>query len=433
MKKIKVGLIGFGTIGTGVVRLLQQRSGFLAKRAGIALELAVICDKDLKTKRSVKINSKLLTSDISQVIDNPEIDIVIELMGGIHPAKEFILKALKNKKSVITANKALLAEAGEQIFRVAAENNVHVYFEASVGGGIPVIKSLREGLAANKIQAIYGIVNGTTNFILSEMSDKAAGFKEVLALAREKGYAEAKPALDIDGIDPAHKLAIMGSLGFGANLKLKDIYIEGIRDISATDICYAAQFGYVIKLLAIAKRSGRQLEARVHPTLIPANHLLAQVKGVFNAVFIDGDQVGKTMLYGKGAGQLPTASAVVSDLIDVAHRISDKDKNIIPPVILEKDIIGIKPMSEIQTRYYIRFSATDQPGVLAGISSILAGNNISIASVIQIERHWAKTVPIIMMTHEAGEKSVQKALKQIDQLVIIKKKSVCIRIETLED
>ena len=418
-------------IGTGVVRLLQQRSGFLAKRAGTALELAVICDKDLRSKRSVKVNRKLFTADIGQVIDNPEIDIVIELMGGLHPAKEFILKALKSKKSVITANKALLAEAGEQIFRAAAENNVHVYFEASVGGGIPVIKGLREGLAANKIQSIYGIVNGTTNFILSEMSDKAAGFKEVLALARKKGYAEAKPALDIDGIDSAHKLAVMGSLGFGTNLKLKDVYVEGIRSISATDIRYAAQFGYVIKLLAIAKRSGRYLEARVHPTLIPANHLLAQVKGVFNAVFIDGDQVGKTMFYGKGAGQLPTASAVVSDLIDLAGRISDK--NILPPVILEKDIIGIKPMAEIQTRYYIRFSALDQPGVLSKISSILARNNISIASVIQIERHRAKTVPIIMMTHEAREKSIQKALKQIDQLRVIKKKSVCIRIETLED
>lgn len=432
MKKINVGLIGFGTIGTGVVRLLSQRSGFLAKRAGAAICLSVLCDKDILTRRPVKVNLKLLTRDVRKVIDNPEIDVVIELIGGIHPAREFIIRALKNGKHVITANKALLAQHGEEIFRTARENGAQVYFEASVGAGIPVIKALREGLAANKIESIYGIVNGTTNFILSQMSSQGSEFKQALGQAQKRGYAEADPSLDIDGIDSAHKLAVLGSLGFGINLKFSDIYIEGIRHISLSDVRYAAEFGYCVKLLAIAKRAGRYLEARVHPTLVPAGHLLSQVNGVFNAVFINGDQVGQVLFYGRGAGQLPTASAVVSDLIDLSRRISESGESLPPAIIYEKDIKGIKPIDEIETRYYIRFSAIDQPGVLAKISHILAKNNISIASVIQIERRRARTVPIVMMTHEAKEHSVRKALKQIELLPVIKRKNVCIRIEALE-
>lgn len=432
MKRIKVGLIGFGTVGTGVVRLLTQRVGYLARRIGRPAELSVICDKDIVTRRAVPVNPKLLTTDVSKVIANPEIDIVIELIGGIHPAKEFIIEALKNGKSVITANKALLAQEGEEIFRIARENSRQVCFEASVGGGIPVIRALREGLAANKIQAIYGIVNGTTNFILSEMSRQDGEFKDVLRQAQEMGYAEANPSLDINGIDSAHKLSVLALLGFGINLKFNDIHIEGVRHITSSDIRYAAKFGYCIKLLAIAKRVGRQLEARVHPTLVPEEHLLSKVNGVFNAVFIDGDQAGQNLFYGQGAGQLPTASAVVSDLIDVARHISSNDYNPMPHIIYEKDIVRIKPIDEIETRYYIRFSAIDQPGVLAAISNILARNNISIASVIQIERRRAKTVPIIMMTHEAKEHLIRKALKEIDNLPVIKKKSVCIRIENLE-
>jgi len=429
MDSIKIGLIGFGTIGSGVVKAIQERSSFLKKKIGVSLELKKIADKDILTPRNVKIEQGLLTQNVDEVLNDPEIKIVIELVGGIHPAKEFIIKALQNGKHVVTANKALLASEWDELFRVADAKGVDIYFEASVAGGIPIIKSLREGLVANEIQGIYGIVNGTANYILTQMEENKYEFRQALAGAQEQGYAEKDPSLDIKGIDSAHKLVILASLGFGMNVKLEDVYVEGIQDISPSDIEYASEFGYKIKLLAIAKKDENELEVRVHPTLLPNEHLLASVKGVYNAVYVVGDLVGKQLFYGQGAGQLPTSSAVVADVVDLAYNIKHGVRGRVPSITYDAKIKRIRKIEEIETGYYMRFSAIDRPGVLASIAGILGKNNISIASVIQKQRMREQIVPIVLMSHDAKEANVRSAFNEIDSLPVIKRKSLALRIE----
>ncbi|MBN1525976.1 MAG: homoserine dehydrogenase [Candidatus Omnitrophica bacterium] len=428
MKTMNVGLIGFGTIGSGVVKALRSKRSALREKSGIDIRIARVCDKDLKTKRQVKVDKNLLTGSIGKVLYDPKIDIVIELIGGIRPAKDIVLEALRQGKHVVTANKALLSEAGSEIFSLANKLGLCVGFEASVGGGIPIIRSLKEGFVANRMDLIYGIINGTSNFILSSMTEGGHGFKEALAIAQANGYAERDPRLDISGMDSAHKLAILTALGFGLFVKPGDIYTEGIEDIEAGDIQYAKELGYEVKLLAIAKRAQDMLELRVHPTLIPKSRLLANVGGVYNAIFVKGDLIGENLFYGQGAGAKATSSAVVSDIISIAKEAASgaKVEQCAPFV---KDVNGAKVMGDVKTRYYIRFSAIDKPGVLAKISGILGKHRISIASVSQKARKTAKIVPIVMMTHEALERDMAKALKEIDGLSMIKKRSVRIRVE----
>jgi len=431
MKQIGIGIIGFGTIGSGVAEALIKKRSSIKAKTGLDLRLKMICDKDISSRRPVSVKRRLLTRNINDVLNNPEVDIVVELVGGIHPAKEIIKRALKSGRDVVTANKALLCEEGSELFNLAAIMGRNIRFEASVGGGIPIIKALKESLVANDIQAVYGIVNGTSNYVLRSMEVDRYDFKKALSNARKMGVAERNAALDVSGTDSAHKLAILTLLAFGRVVSLKDIYVEGITKIQPYDIEYAGDLGYCIKLLAIAKRFKDELELRVHPTLVRADHPLATVRGVNNAIFIKGDFVGESLFYGKGAGRYPTSSAVVSDIADLA-------KSIVNYQGLHSDIVGfssgirkIRPIDEIASRYYIRFQAIDRPGVLAGISSILAMHRISIASVKQVERRSQHVVPIIMLTHDADESSLAAALKKIDKLSCIKAKSVAIKIERL--
>jgi homoserine dehydrogenase len=433
MKNISIGLIGFGTIGTGVVKVLQKNAVLIRQRLGISLVLKRIADLDIASARSVVVSKNLLTTDALQVIDDPEIDIIVELMGGIQPAKQFILRALKNGKHVVTANKALLAECGAEIFRTAAAHGVDVAFEGSVGGGIPVIRAVREGFAANHLLGIFGILNGTSNYILSRMTEQNESFEKVLQDAKQQGFAEADPTLDIEGIDAAHKLAVLINLAYGRNIKLSSIYTEGISEITPLDIEFARELGYKIKLLAICRGNEEEIDARVHPTLIPEGHLLSQVSGTFNAIFLQGDAVGPCMLYGKGAGMMPTASAVVSDIMDLARNIQKGiSQRLLPAAagtVAHREI-RVKGIKNIQTRYYLRFSAVDKPGVLAKIAGILGRNQISIHSVMQRGRRVrGGAVPIFMFTHEARESNLQKALRQMNRLSILRGKTMCIRIE----
>lgn len=429
MQKIRVGLIGFGTVGAGVVKELKTKRDYIRGRYNLDISLVKVCDKDIRSKRNVKINKSLLTRNAYEIIDNPDIDIVVELIGGVEAAKEFILAALKNKKHVVTANKALLSVAKRQLFQVAERNGVQLRFEASVCGGIPIIKVLREGLAGNRIQSIYAIVNGTCNYILYEMEEKEIDFATALKQAQKMGYAERNPTLDIKGHDSAHKLAILASLCFGTDVRPEHIYTEGITDISADDIRYASGFGYTIKLLAIAKKINRELELRVHPTLVPRRHPLASVRSNFNAVSIEADMVGETLFYGQGSGSRPAASAVISDIIDISNGIKNEKQDRFPVIVFDKQVDKIKPKKDFYCSYYIRFSAIDKPGVLAAIAKILASYNISIATVNQKAKKEQEVVPIVMLTHKAKESSLAKALKKIDALDVIKKKSVVIRSE----
>jgi homoserine dehydrogenase len=429
MKKVNVGIIGFGTIGSGVVKALQSRKARLRYKAGVNISIARICDKDLKTRRPVKVNRKLLTKSVTKVLHDPKIDIVVELMGGVSPAKEIILEALREGKHVVTANKALLSDSGHSIFSLARELGLCVGFEASVGGGIPIIRALKEGFIANRIDLIYGIINGTSNFILSSMDESGLGFKEALAIAQANGYAERDPSLDISGGDSAHKLSILALLGFGLEVKPSEIYTEGIADIEQDDITYAREMGYSIKLLAIAKRSGRTLELRVHPTLISKSKLLAGVNGVYNAIFVKGDLIGENLFYGKGAGALPTSSAVVSDIVSIARAMARCARKVEGDLLVKKDVDGVKRMDEVKTRHYIKFLAVDKPGVLTRISGVLAKHKISIASVTQKARKAGSIVPIVMMTHDAVEKDMAKALREIGSLKIIHRPVVHVRVE----
>jgi homoserine dehydrogenase len=429
MRNIHVGIIGFGTIGSGVVEALLKKRAYLKNRLGAAINVVKICDVDLRRKRSVKVDKRFLTRDASDVLNDPNIDIVVELIGGVHPAYEIISKALNNKKHVVTANKALLALKKKTLFKIASRNNVQIRFEASVAGGVPIIKALREGLVANKINSIYGIINGTCNYILSGMTNYGIGFDPALKDAQKKGYAEKSPAMDIHGLDSAHKLSILASLGFGVDVNLSDIYVEGISEITDADIKYAGEWGYLVKLLAIAKATPGGLEARVHPTLVPKKHPLASVDKNFNAIFIDSDMLGESLFYGKGAGSIPTASAVISDIVDISRDILGGSLNKIPSVVYDNRIKQVKQKDDFSSAYYVRFSAIDKPGVLARISKILSEFSISIAFVSQEARREERIVPIVMMTHIARERNFSQALKKIDKLSFIRRKSVVIRAE----
>jgi homoserine dehydrogenase len=431
--KVKIGLIGFGTIGTGVVKLIQGNARGLKARLNADLVLARIADIDLKRKREVKVSPKILTTRVEDILADPEIDIVVELMGGVEPARRFVLEAIRRGKSVVTANKALLATAGDEIFRAAEKNGVSVGFEASVGGGIPVIRALREAYAGDKIRSLLGIINGTSNYILSKMTDEGSRFELVLKRAQEKGYAEADPTLDVEGIDAAHKLAILIALAFGVRIKLNQIYTEGITRISPLDVEFAREFGYRIKLLAIAKDQGQKgIEARVHPTLIRADSLLAGVKDVFNAIYVVGEALGPNLLYGRGAGMMPTATAVLSDLISIAREKLSGANAGIPgrswPEAQIKDV-RVRDIKEILISYYLRFSVVDRPGVLARITGVLGRHHISIASFLQRGRMAGSKVPIFLLTHEALEKNLRAAIAVIDRMDVVRDPTCFIRIE----
>lgn len=432
MKEIVVGLIGFGTVGTGVVRLLQQNMTQLEKRLGARIILKKIADLDIISPRGVSINRDLLTKDAGEVLEDPEISIIIELMGGLEPARTFLLRAIGNGKNVVTANKALLATHGDEIFAAAESANVDIGFEASVGGTIPVIKTIKESLAGNRIKTIFGIMNGTSNFILSKMADEGKEFNVVLREAQELGFAEADPTNDIEGIDTAHKLAITLALSYGKRVRLDDIYREGISKVDKQDIEFARELGYRVKLLAIAKQRDGSVEARIHPTMIPFDHLLANVNGNYNAFHIVGDASDSIFLYGQGAGMMPTASAVVSDILDISRDLLKGISRRLPARVLEEkkiEDISLWPMDDTVTKYYFRFSAVDRPGVLSKIAGILGANDISIAAVIQKGRKLDGAVPVVMTTHESRERNVRAALKLIDQLDVVQESTVRIRIE----
>lgn len=435
MRAIAVGLIGWGTVGSGVIQVLRENADAITSRLGVPVELKRVADLDLDRPRQVAVPAHLLTTRVEEILDDPDIDIVVELIGGLGVAKNIICRALENKKYVVTANKALLAHAGNELFEVARQHGRSIGFEASVAGGIPLIKSLREGLAANQIDTIFGILNGTANYILTRMTEGGLSFSDALKEAQDKGYAEADPALDIEGTDAAHKLAIASAIAFGTPIQFDHVYTEGISRIDPVDVQFGEEFGYQLKLLAIARRTERGLEMRVHPTLIPKEHVLASVKDAYNAVHVHGNAVGNIMLYGLGAGMMPTGSAVVSDLIDLARDIIGNTPGRVPPLAFQPaslEVIPIKPITEVYTCYYIRFTAMDRPGVLSKVSGILGKNQISIASVIQKGRQTEGAVPIVMLTHEALESNVREALAEIERLDVVLAPTQIIRIENQE-
>ena len=434
MSDIKVGLIGFGNIGAGVVKLLGQNAEVIRRKVGAGILLKRIADRDVTTDRGVSVSPSLLTTNADDIFDDPEISVVIELVGGYEPAKSFVLKAIEKGKNVVTANKALLALHGEEIYAAAARKNLEVQFEAAVGGGIPVLTAIKGNMAANNFVNVFGILNGTCNYILTRMTQEGADFNDVLKAAQELGYAEPDPTFDIEGTDTAHKLAILVSLCFGTRINFDAIHTEGISKISGLDVKFARDFGYRIKLLAIGKITDGKIEARVHPTMIPLNNPLADVHGVFNAIRLTGDFVGTVMLYGRGAGQDPTASAIVGDLIGLARRsVAGAGRTVAPLGLLDEHVLNlpIKPMSDIISKYMLRFSARDLPGVLGTIASVLGKHGISISSMVQTAHDEGDSalVPIVIMTHEAVEGSVQNALAEIDSFDFICEKTTFIRIE----
>jgi homoserine dehydrogenase len=431
-KTISAGLIGFGTIGTGVVKLFADNGELLRQRLGADIVLRRIADIDISTPRKVDVDKGLLTTEAGEILEDPDIDIVIELIGGYEPARTFILQAMRNGKHVVTANKALLATYGNEIFQEAERQGVNIGFEASVGGTIPIIKTLKESLVANRILSIFGIMNGTANFILTKMTDEGKAFDVVLREAQELGFAEADPTFDVEGIDTAHKLAITLSLAYGRRVNLNDLYREGISGIDQQDIEFAKELGYRIKLLAIAIQRGDMVEARIHPTMIPRDHILASVNANFNAFHIIGDAADSVFLYGQGAGMMPTASAVLSDIIDISRDILAGASGRVPGRSLREGVIEdirLMPVEDMVTNYYFRVSAVDRPGVLSKISGILGRENISIAAVIQKGRKQGGSVPIVMTTYKSRERDVRKALAEIDELDIVMGKTVLIRIE----
>ena len=432
MQQINVGLLGCGTVGTGVAKLLLEQKELIRARAGVSLVLKNIADIDMDRDRGLDIAPGVMVPDAWSVVNDPDIDVIVEMIGGDGFAKDVILKAIENGKHVVTANKALLALHGNTIFKAASESKVDLAFEASCGGCMPVIKTIRESLVANQIHHMTGILNGTCNFILTKILHDGSPFAEALAQAQAEGYAEADPTLDIEGVDTAHKLAILTALAYGMEINFHDIYTEGISRITPLDIQFADQFGYKIKLLAIGKKKDGEVESRVHPTMIPKDNLLSNVDGTLNAMMIAGDAVGDIVINGHGAGMMPTGSAVVGDIVDIARNMLTGSAGRVPLLSYQQDQIQkipVRSMNDIETRYYFRFSALDRPGVLAKISGILGQYGISLRSVHQKGRTAEGPVPIVMFTHLSREKDVKQALTEIKELDVVADEPMLIRIE----
>jgi len=437
LKPVNVGLLGLGTVGGGTAKVLTRNAEEITRRAGRGIRVIHAAARNIdESNRPEGTAEAVLTDDAFEVVNNPEVDVVVELIGGYDLARELVLKAIENGKHVVTANKALIALHGNEIFAAAQEKGVMVAFEAAVAGGIPIIKAIREGLSGNRIEWLAGIINGTGNFILTEMRDKGRDFADVLAEAQELGYAEADPTFDVEGIDAAHKLTILASIAFGIPLQFEKAYTEGITKITREDVEYAEELGYRIKHLGVALRSEQGVELRVHPTLIPERRLIANVDGVMNAVLVQGDAVGSTLYYGAGAGAEPTASAVVADIVDVVRTLTSDPENRVPHLAFQADALSdlpILPMDEIETAYYLRIHVSDRPGVIADVSRILADQQISIEAILQKEQpgdgDW---VPVIMLTHRIREKQMNEAIRQIEALDSVKEAVVRIRLETLD-
>ena len=431
-REIGVGVVGFGTVGTGTVKLLLESAELLRKRVGIPIRLVRIADKEMTRDRGVRLPEGVFVADGMRVARDPEVQILVELVGGTGAAKDFLLEAVRNGKSVVTANKALLAECGPEIVKAVQAAGVDIGFEASVGGGIPILRTLRDGLAANRIRTIFGIINGTCNYILSRMTKEGKPFPGILAEAQAAGIAEADPSFDVDGIDTAHKLAILVWLATGGYVSPKDIFVQGIREIDQDDISFAKEFGYTIKLLAIAKENGAGVEARVHPTMIPSQSPLAMVDGAYNAIYVKGDFVGSSLSYGQGAGMLPTASAVVSDVIEIARNIRRGCTGRIPPggfFLVDPSLrTDLAPFDQVHSEYYLKIRVLDKPGVLSRIAGVLGKHAISIASVLQ-KGQGLSAVPIYIVTHRAKESDMRSALDEVDRLPDVLDRTRMIRIE----
>lgn len=425
MRNIKVGFLGFGTVGSGAYKILTGNWQNISKKVGASIEVAGILVRDPSKNRNVDVNRRLFTDKPEDIVDNKDIDIVVEVMGGIEQARDYIIRAMKNGKSVITANKDLLAVHGKELFSTAEESRVDLLFEGSVGGGIPIIRPLKHCLAANRLETIMGIINGTTNYMLTKMTNEGLDFDTILKEAQEKGYAEADPTSDVEGYDAARKLAILASISFNTRVTLNDVYIEGITKITSEDIAYAKDLNYYIKLLGIAKDTGEGIEVRVHPCFVPMSHPLASVNDVFNAIFVRGDAVGEAMFYGRGAGDLPTGSAVVADIMEAARH---KVKNMTGLQCTCYEEKPIKPIGQTKTKYYVRLKVQDRPGVLASIAFALGENNVSLASVLQ-KHTTGDMAEIVLVTHKVKEQNIQDALKIIEKLPAVKEICNLIRVE----
>ncbi|MDY6823118.1 MAG: homoserine dehydrogenase [Thermodesulfobacteriota bacterium] len=435
MKQINIGMLGCGTVGIGTAKILLEKKALIYARTGMSLHLKKIADIDTARDRGLNLEPGVMTADAAEVVDDPEIDIVVELIGGKTVAKDLMLRAIDNGKSIVTANKALLSDCGNEIFPRAAAANVDIAYEASVGGCMPIIKSVRESLIGNDIHAMRGILNGTCNYILSKITAEKCSFASALNEAQEKGFAEADPTLDVDGFDAAHKLAILNAIAYGMAINLDDIYVEGIRRVSPIDIEFAGDFGYTVKLLAISKQIDGAVEARIHPTMVPAEDILSSVSGSLNAVTVTGDCVENMLLYGHGAGMMPTASAVAGDIVDLTRNIAYNARGRVPALSYQAEHIQplpVLPIEKLSTRYYFRFSATDQPGVLSKIAGVLGAHNISIKSVNQKGREKDGPIPLVMLTHKACEADVNKALAEIVSFNIVADEPMVIRMEDKE-
>jgi homoserine dehydrogenase len=433
VRAVRIGLLGCGTVGGGVVKLLRRNAAMLSAKLGARLEIAGVADRSLKPDPALGLTAELITRDAHALVSRPDIDVVVELFGGHEPAQSLLLEALKAGKDVVTANKALLAAHGDRIFKAAEKHGRFVGFEASVGGGVPIIRTLREALAGDRQRAVYGIVNGTCNYILTTMAERGAEFAEVLAEAQRSGLAEADPSLDVGGHDAAHKLCLLVTLAFGVALAPRQVHTEGIARITLADIAYARELGFTVKLLAIAKQEDGAIEARVHPTMVPSRHLLASVGGAYNAIYIQGEALGSTMYFGLGAGELPTATAVVADILEIARmRVAGANSACDHPLgypVAKIKAAKVKPMDRVVCEYYLRFMAEDKPGVLGRIASVLGRHRISMASVMQQERAPQVTVPVVMRTHECHERDLKLALAEIRRRKIVQAEPVFIRIE----
>lgn len=428
--QVNIGILGLGTVGTGVARILLEQKGLLVTRSALTFSLKTVAEIDWQRERNLNLAGVKCTSNVDELLDDPEIDIVVETIGGYEPAFSFICKALRNRKHVVTANKALIATRGRELFKIAQENGADLLFEASVGGGIPIIKGLREGLVANRIESIYGILNGTSNYILTRMHQDELEFGQALKEAQAKGFAEADPTLDVGGGDAAHKLTILASIASSGFVSYQDLYVEGITSITKLDINFAKSFGYTIKLLAIYRLMDGRLDLRVHPTLVPNTHLLAAVSNELNAVFVKGDFVGNTMFYGPGAGERPTGSAIVSDLVDLSRDLLLKEgEQFCNRTINPEQDVKIVPVAEITNRFYLRFFTRDAPGILSKISGVLGEQGISISSMVQLETHEKENyVPIVLLTHQASEKAMNEALKVIGKFDFVRENYLRLRL-----